>query len=197
MLYAFEDREPKLLGDNYFIADSADVIGSVIIHNNVSILPHAVIRADNEVIEIGEGSNVQDGALLHTDPGIPMRVGKGVTIAHRAMLHGCTIGDHSVIAIGAIVMNNAIIGKNCIIGANALILENQKIPDGSLVIGSPGKVKSQLSQKQIEEMQGYAKHYIEKIDRFKHELKVFLASEISHKEKRKQLGQKTIRQQFN
>lgn len=171
MLYAFEEREPTLLGDHYYIADSAIVIGSVIIENNVCILPGAVIRADNDLIHIGEGSNIQDGAVLHTDPGIPMHIGKGVTIAHHAMIHGCTIGDNSVIAIGAIVMNKAVIGKNCIIGAQALILENQKIPDGSLVVGSPGKIKKELSEQEIEKLKFYSQHYIEKIARFKNGLR--------------------------
>jgi carbonic anhydrase/acetyltransferase-like protein (isoleucine patch superfamily) len=173
MLYSFENRTPKIIAKNYFIADSASVIGSVILHENVSILFNAVVRADNEVIEIDENTNIQDGAVLHTDPGIPMKIGKGVTIAHHAMLHGCTVGDNSVIAIGAIIMNKAIIGKNCIIGANALVLENQKIPDGSLVIGSPGKIKAQLSAKQIEEMKWFAQHYVEKIDLYKNGLKIF------------------------
>lgn len=173
MLYTFEGRTPKILAENYFIADSADVIGSVVIRNNVTILPNAVVRADNEVIDIGENTNIQDGAVLHTDPGIPMKIGQGVTIAHNAMLHGCTVGDNSVIAIGAVVMNHAVIGNNCIIGANALVLENQKIPDGSLVIGSPAKIKAQLSEKQIDQMKWFAQHYVEKIDRFKKGLKVF------------------------
>ncbi len=167
MLYAFEAREPKLHGENYYIADNATIIGSVIIENNVCILPNVVIRADNDLIHIGEGTNIQDGAVLHTDPGIPMHIGKGVTIAHQAMLHGCTIGDYSVIAIGAVIMNKAAIGKNCIIGAQALILENQKIPDNSLVVGSPGKVKKQLSESDIEKLRWYSQHYIEKISRFK------------------------------
>lgn len=171
MLYAFEEREPKILGENYYIADSATVIGSVIIENNVCILPGAVIRADNDVIHIGEGTNIQDGAILHTDPDIPMYIGKGVTIAHSAMIHGCTIGDNSVIAIGAVVMNRAVIGKNCIIGAQALILESQKIPDGSLVLGSPGRVKKELSDQEIEKMKFYSQHYIEKIARFKNGLR--------------------------
>ena len=171
MLYAFEEREPKLLGNNHYIADSATVIGSVIIENNVCILQGAVIRADNDLIHIGEGSNIQDGAILHTDPGIPLLIGKGVTIAHHAMIHGCTIGDNSVIAIGAVVMNKAVIGKNCIIGAQALILENQKIPDGSLVVGSPGKIKKELSDQEIEKLKFYSQHYIEKIARFKNGLR--------------------------
>jgi carbonic anhydrase/acetyltransferase-like protein (isoleucine patch superfamily) len=171
MLYSFEDRTPKFMGENYFIADSASVIGSVIIGNNVSILFNAVVRADNDSIEIGDGTNIQDGAVLHTDPGIPMRIGKNVTIAHSAMVHGCTIGDNSVIAIGAVVMNNAVIGKNCMIGAKALVLENQVIPDGSLVLGIPGKVKAQLSTEQIEQMKLFAAHYSEKIKRFRNGLK--------------------------
>jgi carbonic anhydrase/acetyltransferase-like protein (isoleucine patch superfamily) len=173
MLYSFEDRIPTFMGDNYFIADSASVIGSVIIGNNVSILFNSVVRADNDTIEIGDGTNIQDGAVLHTDPGIPMRIGKNVTIAHNAMLHGCTVGDNSVIAIGAVVMNNVTIGKNCMIGAKALIPENQIIPDGSLVVGIPGKIKAQLSVEQIEQMKWFAVHYIEKINRFKTGLKIF------------------------
>ena len=111
MLYQFEDKVPIILAENYFIAYSAEVIGEVIINNNVTILPNAVVRADNDVIDIGENTNIQDGAVLHTDPGICMKIGKGVTIAHNAMLHGCTIGDNSVIAIGAVIMNNAVIGN--------------------------------------------------------------------------------------
>lgn len=159
------------MGENRYIADSATIIGSVIIENNVCILPGVAIRADNDVIHIGEGANIQDGAILHTDPGIPMHIGKNVTVAHLAMLHGCTIGDNSVIAIGAIVMNKAVIGKNCIIGAQALILENQKIPDGSLVVGSPGKIKKELSEQEIEKMKFYSQHYMEKIARFNKGLK--------------------------
>ena len=179
MLYAFEEKEPKLLGNNHFIADSADIIGAVIIENNVCILPNAVIRADNDSIHIGEGSNIQDGAVLHTDPGIPMRIGKGVTIAHNAMLHGCTVGDNSVIAIGAVVMNNAVIGKNCIVGAQALVLENQKIPDGSLVLGSPAKIKKQLTTEEIEKLKWYSQHYIEKITRYKNGLKIINQDEYN------------------
>lgn len=173
MLYSFENREPKILGDNYFIAESADVIGSVVIHNNVIILSNAVIRADNDIIEIGENTNIQDGAILHTDPGFPMTIGRNVTIGHNAMVHGRSIGENSVIAIGAIVLSNAVIGKNCMIGANALVLENQMIPDGSLVIGT-GKIKSKLSEHQIEEMRKYSQHYLKKIHRFNEGLKIFI-----------------------
>ncbi|WP_342220740.1 gamma carbonic anhydrase family protein [Rickettsiella endosymbiont of Miltochrista miniata] len=172
MLYSFEDRHPTLLGEDIFIAESADVIGSVIIHNHVIILPHAVVRADNTVIEIGENTNIQDGAVLHTDPDMPMQVGRNVTIAHHAMVHARALGDYSVVAIGAKILNNAVIGKHCLIAANAMVLENQHIPDGSLVMGSPGKIKP-LSPQQIADMQWYAQHYVEKIHRYQKGLKRF------------------------
>lgn len=172
MLYSFEDRHPTLLGEDIFIAESADVIGSVIIHNHVIILPHAVVRADNTAIEIGENTNIQDGAVLHTDPDMPMQVGRSVTIAHHAMVHARALGDYSVVAIGAKILNNAVIGKHCLIAANAMVLENQHIPDGSLVMGSPGKIKP-LSPQQIADMQWYAHHYVEKIHRYQKGLKRF------------------------
>jgi carbonic anhydrase/acetyltransferase-like protein (isoleucine patch superfamily) len=172
MFYSFEDRMPMLIGNNHFIADSADVIGSVIIHNNVIILSNAVIRADNDRIEISENTNIQDGAVIHTDPGCPVSIGKQVTIGHNAMFHGRSIGENSVIAIGAVVLSNAVIGKNCMIAANALVLENQVIPDASLVIGT-GKIKAQLSEQQLVAMKQYSQHYLAKIQRFKQGLKVF------------------------
>jgi carbonic anhydrase/acetyltransferase-like protein (isoleucine patch superfamily) len=172
MLYAFEDRVPRLIGNNHYISECATIIGSVVIENNVCILPGVVIRADNDLIHIGEGSNIQDGAILHTDPGIPMHIGKSVTIAHRAVLHGCNIGENSVIAMSAVVMNNAVIGKNCIVGSQALILENQNIPDGSLVVGSPGKIKKLLTEEEIKKLKWYSQHYVEKIARFKNGMKL-------------------------
>jgi carbonic anhydrase/acetyltransferase-like protein (isoleucine patch superfamily) len=172
MLYSFEEKVPKLLGNNYFIAESAAVIGTVIIHNNVIILPSAVIRADNAIIEIGENTNIQDGAVLHTDPDCPMKIGKGVTIGHNAVFHGKSIGDNSVIAIGAVVLSNAVIGRNCIIGANALVFEKQEIPDGSLVIGT-GRIKSKLTESQIGDLKKYSQHYLEKIARYKKGIKLF------------------------
>lgn len=170
MLYSFEDKTPRLLGEDIFIAESADIIGAVIIHNHVIILPQAVVRADNTTIEIGENTNIQDGAVLHTDPDKPMRIGRNVTIAHHAMVHACQVGDYSVVAIDAKLLNNAVIGKHCLIAANAMVLENQHIPDGSLVIGSPGKIKP-LSEQQITDMQWYAQHYREKIYRYQKGLK--------------------------
>ncbi|MFZ0219696.1 MAG: gamma carbonic anhydrase family protein [Candidatus Aquirickettsiella sp.] len=172
MLYSFEDKIPRLLGDDIFIAESADVIGAVIIHNHVIILPQAVVRADNAVIEIGENTNIQDAAVLHSDPDRPMQIGRNVSIAHHAMVHASAVGDYSVVAIGAKLLNNAVIGKHCLIAANALVLEEQHIPDGSLVIGSPGKIKP-LSAQQIADMQWYAQHYLEKIHRYQKGLKRF------------------------
>jgi carbonic anhydrase/acetyltransferase-like protein (isoleucine patch superfamily) len=170
MLYSFEEKFPTLLGNNIFIAEEACVIGSVKIENNVCILPYAVIRGDNEEIHVGSGTNIQDGAILHTDPGLPMRIGRNVTIAHKATLHGCNVGDNSIIAINATILNKAMIGKNCVIGSNALILENDNIPDNSLVLGSPGKIKKMFRQKEIEQMKWFAQHYIEKIQRFNNNL---------------------------
>lgn len=172
MLYSFEDKIPTLLGKDIFIAESADVIGAVILHNHVIILPHAVVRADNTTIEIGEKSNIQDAAVLHTDPDMPMQIGRKVTIAHHAMVHARAVGDYSIIAIGAKILNNAVIGKHCLIAANAMVLENQHIPDGSLVMGSPGKV-TPLSAQKIANMKWYAQHYSEKIQRYQTGLKRF------------------------
>lgn len=172
MLYSFEDKIPTLLGKDIFIAESADVIGAVIIHNHVIILPQAVVRADNTRIEIGENTNIQDAAVLHTDPDMPMQIGSYVTIAHHAMVHARAVGDYSVIAIGAKILNNAVIGKHCLIAANAMVLENQHIPDNSLVMGSPGKIKP-LSAQQVADMQWYAQHYSEKIHCYQKGLKRF------------------------
>ena len=139
MFYDLKDKKPKNSGENW-VAPNATIIGDVTLEKNTSIWFNAVLRGDIENIHIGEGSNVQDGSVLHTDPGCPLKVGKNVTIGHLVMLHGCTIGDNSLIGIGAVILNKAKIGKNCIIGAKALITENKIIPDNSLVVGSPGKV---------------------------------------------------------
>src|ERR1700760_320070 len=124
----------------YWIAPNATVIGRVTLKRNASVWFGAVLRGDNEPIVVGEESNVQDGCVLHTDAGTPLTIGKAVTVGHLAMLHGCTIGDNSLIGIGAVVLNGARIGKNCLIGAKALIPEGKEIPDGSLVVGAPGRV---------------------------------------------------------
>ena len=129
MIYQLEERTPEF-ADEYWIADSAIVIGSVRLLLNASVWFNAVIRGDNEIITIGENSNIQDGAVLHTDAGFPLTVGKNVTVGHKAMLHGCSIGDNTLIGINSVVLNGARIGNNCLIGANALIPEGKEIPDG-------------------------------------------------------------------
>mgnify|MGYP006140248399 FL=1 len=139
MLYDLENKKIQNSGDNW-VAPNANVIGDVTLEKNTSIWFNATLRGDIENIHIGEGSNVQDGSVLHTDPGYPLKIGKNVTVGHLVMLHGCTIGDNSLIGIGAVILNNAKIGNNCVIGAKSLITENKEIPDNSLVVGSPGRV---------------------------------------------------------
>ncbi|MEW6562087.1 MAG: gamma carbonic anhydrase family protein [Pseudomonadota bacterium] len=171
MRYALDGLAPQLIGEFHFIADSADVIGNVTLENNVSIWFNAVLRGDVEPLYIGEGSNVQDGAVLHTDPGAPLSLGTNVTVGHKAMLHGCTIGDGSLIGINSVVLNRAVVGKNCLIGANALVTEGKVIPDNSLVLGSPGKVIRTLSEQEIAAMHANAVHYIENLHRYRNTLR--------------------------
>jgi carbonic anhydrase/acetyltransferase-like protein (isoleucine patch superfamily) len=159
---------------NYWIAPSAAVIGKVVLEDNVSIWFNVVLRGDDDVITIGENSQVQDGSVLHTDPGLPLTIGRNVSVGHMAMLHGCTIGDGSLIGIRSVIMNGAVIGKNCLIGAGALVAERVTIPDGSLVLGTPGKVARQLSREEITEIHGFADNYVQRFKRYKVELKAEL-----------------------
>ena len=145
-----------------FVAESAEVIGQVKIHEDASIWYQAVLRGDTESLEVREGSNIQDGAVLHADPGYPLSVGPGVTVGHQAMLHGCTVGEGSLIGSQAVVLNGAVIGKNCLIGAGALVKEGAEIPDNSLVVGSPGKVIRQLDDKAIAALKTNAEGYVTK-----------------------------------
>ncbi len=171
-VYSLGAVGPTLPGeDEYWIAPNAMVLGHVILKKNASIWFGAVLRGDNEPIVVGENSNVQDGSVLHTDPGWPLTIGDNVTIGHMVMLHGCTIGDGSLIGIKSVIMNGAVIGKNCLIGANTLIAEGKTIPDGSLVLGSPGKVVRQLSAEEITGIKGFADHYVQNFKRFKADLK--------------------------
>ena len=158
MFYDLENKKIQNSGDNW-VAPNAVVIGDVTLEKNTSIWFNATLRGDIENIRIGEGSNVQDGSVLHTDPDYPLKVGKDVTVGHLVMLHGCTIGDNSLIGIGAVILNNAKIGKNCIIGANTLITENKKIPDNSLVVGSPGKIVRQVTEEEIKLIKDNAVRY--------------------------------------
>ena len=166
MIYTLQGHTPVLHGKQHYIAPNASVIGSVIFHDNVSVWFNAVIRGDNEPIRIGASTNIQDGAVLHTDPDAPLTVGNNVTIGHLATLHGCTIGDNCLIGIQSVILNHAVIGNNCLIGANALITEGCVIPDNSLVIGTPGKVLRSLSAEEIEAIHANAAHYVENLHRY-------------------------------
>ena len=172
MIYRLGERALDVQGDDWFVADNATVIGSVVLKNNASIWFNAVVRGDNDIITIGENSNVQDGSVLHTDSGMKLTIGTGVTIGHKVMLHGCEIGDYSLIGINAVILNGAKIGKHCVIGANALIPEGKVIPDGSVVMGSPGKVVKEVGQPQKTILELSAAHYVQNFKRFKQQLKV-------------------------
>lgn len=165
--YSLGDATPTLPAQgDYWIAPNATVIGNCVLHKNASVWFNAVLRGDNDPITIGENTNIQDGAILHTDLGVPLTIGANVTVGHLAMLHGCTIGDNSLIGIGAVVLNRAVIGKNCIIGAKALIPEGKVIPDNSLVMGAPGKVVREVLPDQVQFLIGSALHYVENWKRF-------------------------------
>lgn len=158
-----------------WIAPGATVLGNVILKPGASIWFGAVLRGDNDPITIGENTNIQDGAVLHTDLGSPLTIGRDVTVGHQAMLHGCTIGDETLIGIGSIVLNGARIGRNCLIGARCLITEGKEIPDGSLVMGSPGKVVRQLDEAAIAMLRASAAHYVENWRRYARDLAPFPA----------------------
>ena len=160
MLYDLENKKIQNSGDNW-VAPNANVIGDVTLEKNTSIWFNTTLRGDIENIYVGEGSNVQDGSVLHTDPGYPLKIGKNVTVGHLVMLHGCTIGDNSLIGIGAVILNNAKIGKNCVIGAKSLITENKEIPDNSLVVGSPGRVIRKLTEEEVKAVKENAIRYQE------------------------------------
>lgn len=164
------------IASNAWIAPNAAVVGNVILKEEASVWFGVTIRGDHsEPITVGARSNIQDGSVLHADEGVPLTIGEGVTVGHQAMLHGCTIGDNSLIGIGATILNGAVIGKNCIVGAGALVTEGKHIPDGSLVVGSPGKVVRQLSDEQIEGLRRSAAHYVENARRFANDLQPLAA----------------------
>ncbi len=171
MLYDLHDKTVEFRGEGQFVADGARLIGAVILEARASVWFNAVLRGDNEPIRIGPDSNVQDGSVLHTDPGYPLDIGCGVTIGHLAMVHGCTIGDNSLIGIKAVVLNGARIGRNCIIGANALVTEGKEIPDNSLVMGSPGRVVRSLDEAAAEGLRAAARGYVERARLYREGLK--------------------------
>ena len=168
-IYRLGNISPEIK-DISFIADSADIIGNVRLEGGVSIWFGAVLRGDNDPIVVGEGSNIQDGAVVHSDPGIPATIGRDCVIGHRAIVHGCTIGDNTLVGMGAVVLNRAVIGKNCIIGAGALVKEGMEIPDNSLVVGVPAKVVRQLDDIAVAEIRSNAENYVRNGHRFAKEL---------------------------
>src|SRR6266581_9258287 len=171
MLYTLASRQVLLRCRHHFVAANATVIGTVILEDESSVWFNTVIRGDNDVITIGARSNVQDGSVLHTDAGIALTLGTEVSVGHQAMLHGCTIGDGSLIGIKALILNHAVVGRECLIGANALITEGKSIPDRSLVLGSPGKVVRTLSEEEVAGLRSIATHYVENAQRYIRELR--------------------------
>lgn len=171
-LYKLAEHAPQLPEDDQcWIADSAQVIGKVKIGRDVGIWFGAVLRGDNELIDVGAGSNVQEGCTLHTDIGYPLIIGSGCTIGHNAILHGCQIGDNSLIGMGAIVLNGAKIGQNCIIGAGALVTEGKIIEDNCLVVGTPARVVRHLDEDGVVSLKESARTYVENAKRFRQDLK--------------------------
>lgn len=171
-IFQIGDKQPQLPPEGeYWIAPTATVIGDVILLKDASVWFGVVIRGDNDPITIGERSNVQDNSVLHTDEGVPLTIGADVTVGHKAMLHGCKVGDNSLIGIGATVLNRAVIGRNCIIGAHALIPEGKVIPDNSLVVGAPGRVIRELGEHEAMFLRASAAHYVMNWKRYPEGLK--------------------------
>lgn len=169
-IYQLDDLSPQLAADAW-VADSAQVIGDVVMGENSNVWFGTVVRGDSETITIGKNSNIQDASVLHADPGKPLIIGDNVSVGHQVMLHGCTVGDGTLIGIGAIVLNGAVIGKNCLVGAGSLVTEGKVFPDGSMILGSPAKVVRELSKEQMDGLLGFSKHYVENARRFKAGLK--------------------------
>jgi carbonic anhydrase/acetyltransferase-like protein (isoleucine patch superfamily) len=169
-LYQLDEHTPQL-GENAWVADSAQVIGKVELAEGASVWFGAILRGDNELLRIGKGSNVQDGSVLHADIGFPCTLGDNVTVGHQVMLHGCTVGDGSLIGIQAVVLNGAKIGKNCLVGAGALVTEGKEFPDGSMILGSPARVVRQLTPEQIASVRAGAEHYVKNAKRYQAGLK--------------------------
>ena len=169
-VYQLDVLTPQI-ADTAWVADNAQVIGHVQMAPDSSVWFSSVVRGDTATIRIGEGTNIQDGSVLHADVGMPLTLGKHVTVGHMVQLHGCTVGDESLIGIGAIVLNGAKIGKNCLVGAGSLVTEGKEFPDGSMILGSPAKVVRQLTPEQIEGLRRSAQHYVTNKNRFKAGLK--------------------------
>lgn len=164
-VYQLDTLTPRL-HDTAWVADSAQVIGNVELAEGASIWFGAILRGDNETLHIGRNSNVQDGSMLHSDPGYPLTLGENVTVGHHVMLHGCTVGDGSLIGIKAVVLNGAKIGKNCLVGAGSLVTEGKEFPDGSMIMGAPAKVVRELTPEEIAGLSRAARHYVENAKRY-------------------------------
>ena len=160
MLYALGERRVEMRG-NFYVADNAVVIGAVVLGHDASVWFNGVVRGDNDVITIGDGTNVQDAAVLHVDEGLPLTLGANVSVGHRAVLHGCTVEDGALVGIGAVVLNRAVIGRGSLVGANALVPEGKVIPERSLVVGSPARVVRTLTEEDAAGIEGIARHYVE------------------------------------
>ena len=165
-VYELDGTQPRV-ADSAWVADSAQVMGNVVLGEDSSVWFGTVIRGDTETITVGRGSNIQDASVLHADIGKPLTIGDNVTVGHQVMLHGCTIGDESLIGIGAIVLNGAKIGRHCLVGAGALVTEGKEFPDGSMILGSPAKAVRQLTPEQIEGLRLSAQHYVDNARRFR------------------------------
>jgi carbonic anhydrase/acetyltransferase-like protein (isoleucine patch superfamily) len=166
MIYRLDDRAPTFKGE-YFVAPNAAVIGSVVMERHASVWWSVTIRGDNDVITLGENVNVQDGSVIHTDGGVPVTLERNVSVGHLVMLHGCTVGENSLVGIGAIVLNRAVVGRNCLVGAGALVPEGKTIPDGSLVLGVPARVVRSLTPEEIAMNTWIAEHYAERAGRYR------------------------------
>jgi carbonic anhydrase/acetyltransferase-like protein (isoleucine patch superfamily) len=170
-LFSIGERHVELIGERHFIAYDATLVGSVVLHNDTSVWFKVVIRADNDRISIGEETNIQDGAVLHVDPGYPLMLGRRVTIGHKVMLHGCTIGDGSLVGINSVIMNGARIGAGTLVGANTLVPVGKEFPGGVLVLGSPGKIVRELKPEETDFMLGSARDYVERSRLYRTNLK--------------------------
>lgn len=170
-LFAIGERRVRLVGEHHYVAHDATLVGDITLHNEVSVWFQVVIRAENDRISIGEKCNIQDGSVLHVDPGYPMTLGNSVSVGHKVMLHGCSIGDGSLIGINSVIMNGARVGRGTLIGANTLIAEGKEIPDGVLVLGSPGKIVRELKPEEREHLLQVARGYVERSRFYKTNLK--------------------------
>ncbi len=165
-LYRLDGLAPQLAASAW-VADSAQVMGHVELAEDASVWFGAILRGDTELLRVGRGSNVQDGCIVHSDHGFPVLLGENVTVGHQVMLHGCSVGDGSLIGIQAVVLNGARIGRHCLVGAGSLVTEGKEFPDGSMILGSPAKVVRQLTPEQIAGLQRSAEHYVENARRFR------------------------------